>query len=99
MRKINKHSVLKQVRDSGYWSGWIAPSKTSLAHINSGWHIGMQIIISGHREETGEWSYIVDNDSDIYGADSLSDIINNFEYYNCNSELGYRVGFYEEVGR
>ena len=59
--------------------------------------------------DAGEDIYIQTSNFDPFGAWSscvvinnkegraFSDIVNNFEYYNCNSETGYYTTFYKKI--
>jgi hypothetical protein len=91
MKPINKHTVLKKVRNNGVWRGYIAPSNVSAFHIKGGWHIGMRIEI--HAPERKGDDYIVKWEG---YTEPLEQALDRFKYYNCNSELGYRVRFWEE---
>lgn len=91
MNPINKHTVLKTVRTTGSWSGYVAPNKVNGFHVKDGWHIGMHVFITIDRN--GNYCYVSDNAQDFQ---ELSDFINNFAYYNCNSELGKTIKFWEE---
>jgi hypothetical protein len=88
MQPINKHSVLKLVRQAGGWSGFIAPNKVNSFHINGGWHIGMRITIILVEKEykvlTGSGEYC-----------TLSTFLDNFKAFNCIAELGNTVRFWE----
>lgn len=87
MQKVNKHSVLKQVRTSGEWTGYIAPCNVRAFHINGGWHIGCPIVIKF--SENGY--YVTEWNSE---ERELSAFLNEFSYYNCNAELGRRISFW-----
>jgi hypothetical protein len=86
---INKHTVLKQVRTNGTWEGYIAPNMVNSFHITDGWHLGHKILISIGRD--GKY-YVV---SWYNEYKELEDTLNSFKYYNCNSELGKTVKFWE----
>lgn len=89
LNPINKHTVLKQAKTEGSWEGYVAPSKVNSYHINDGWHIGMSIRIIKDAD-TNELNMV-----GAAGISPLDDFLKEFAYYNCNSELGQRVRFWE----
>lgn len=98
MEKVNKHTVLKQVRHNGSWNGYIAPNKVNSYHINDGWHIGMKLNIQCDKNfQTGEYTYycFFGEGNEPRQTRKLDDVLAEFEYYNCNSELGNKVSFWQ----
>ena len=92
LQPINKHTVLKQVRTNGTWEGYIAASKVSPFHITGGWHIGMSVLLCSDRQ--GNPYYVSHNACEVA---ELETALNNFKYYNCDSELGKRVRFWSQA--
>ena len=45
----------------------------------------------------GVWSQCHDIKKDINNNDSFDSIINAFEYYNCNNEMGLYASFYKKI--
>ena len=86
MQKVNKHTVLKAVRDNGSWSGYIAGNKVNEYHIAGGWNLGYDVEIKAVQIE-GAWIYTVNNDK------TLEQFINAFLYY-LPRELGTRVAYW-----
>lgn len=84
MERINKHSLLKKVRELGKATAFILPSKANPRSvcINSA---EITIIREGlgYYVESGENSPV-----------ELESYLNSYAYYNCNSELGQRVVFW-----
>ena len=87
LQPINKHTVLKQVRTNGTWHGFIAPSRVNSSNIKDGWCVGMGISI---KFEDGK--YLTENSDGDYVE--LETVLNEFEYYNCNSDLGNSIRFW-----
>lgn len=87
MEPVNKHTVLKKVRENREWRGFIAPSNVNSYHIDGGWHIGHEITI-----RKDNFHYFVWNGKE---SQELESYLNNFKHYNCNSELGYRIRFWQ----
>lgn len=88
MHKVNKHTVLKQARNNGHWSGYIAGNKVSEYHIANGWNLGYDVEIKAVQSE-GTWIYTVNADQ------TLDQFINAFLYY-LPRELGNTVSFWAE---
>ena len=84
---INKHTVLKDVRNTGMWQGYILPDK---ANPHSVWITPFDLLISIGRDNE---FYAVSNN--VQDCERLNDCLNSFSYYNCNSELGYRIRFWQ----
>jgi hypothetical protein len=94
LQPINKHTVLKAVRDHGKWEGYIAPSNVNSFHITGGWNLGMAlVIVDGKREGLPTDKPYVFNES-TESFQELGTLLNSFRYYNCNSELGNRIRFW-----
>jgi hypothetical protein len=91
MKPVNKHTVLKETRENGSWQGYIAPNKVNDMHIRKGWALGMPIQI---RYEETNHAYITENSECEWV--SLDEVLNEFVYYNCNSELGHTVRFWQD---
>lgn len=92
MLPVNKHTVLKEVRQNGFWQGYIAPNKVNDYHIKYGWSVGHIVRITIDRE--GQFTCFIP-DNPVY-AESLSFVIDRYKFWNCNSELGQRVRFWQE---
>lgn len=89
LKPINKHTVLKILRDKGTWQGWIAPSNVNHAHIVGGWHLGCKVDLVYHEGEYfNRWQENIQ---------TLKQILYQMAYYNCNSELGRRIRFWEDI--
>ena len=88
MQKVNKHTVLKTVRDNGYWCGYIAGNKVNEYHISGGWNLGYDVEIKAVYTE-GTWTYTVNNDK------TLEQFINAVLYCQADS-LGNSVSFWAE---
>lgn len=97
VKPIHKATVLKQVRDTGTWTGYIAASNVNSGNINSNWNLGIEIIIIDGKKHglQNNAPYVVHSYDE--GVSLLSDVLNDFMYYNCDSELGKRVRFWKEV--
>lgn len=95
LQPINKHTVLKQVRELGEWIGYIAPSKVNAGNINEGWHLGMHItIVDGKKSGLPlDKPYMFNKDTEAFTL--LEDILTSFSVYNCNNELGNTIRFWE----
>lgn len=96
MNPVNKHTVLKTVRESGSWSGYIAPNK---AYVPSVWGIEMPLKITSEKSlSTDELVYYCEfgEAPGPFQTRKLDDVLSEFEYYNCNNELGRRVKFWED---
>lgn len=91
MQTINKHTMLKQVRETGAWRGFIAPNKVNEFHINGGWKLGKEIEILWHAPDGCYRDYFVQT---MNGLIKLSEILMEFKYYNCNNELGNDVRYW-----
>ena len=90
---INKHTVLKMVRTTGEWKGYVAPNK---ACVPSVWNIECSVtIVSGKEVSGNEKEYYIFN-ADTESFQELNTWLNSYAYYNCNSELGNRIRFWEE---
>jgi hypothetical protein len=86
---INKHTVLKQTKLNGTWSGVIAPSKAMPKGV---WNIGLDVLLcSDHQGNVYHVSY------GVCRVEPLEDMLSSFRYYNCNSELGQRIRFWEDT--
>lgn len=90
MKTINKHTVLKEVRTNGTWKGYIAPNKVNSFHITNGWCLGMDVLLTSDRQ--GNAYYVSFNALEV---EPLEEMINSFACYNCNSELGKGVRFWQ----
>lgn len=97
LQKVNKQSVLKEVRTNRIWKGYIAPHKVSSFHVNQGWHIGREILINLVQEENGSNGYYVfyQDEDGLPLATELSNYLEKYIHWNCNAELGQRVAFWE----
>lgn len=91
MEKINKNTLMKQVRNEKFVECYIAPSNVNSFHIKGGWHIGMRILLTVDRENNIH--YVSEPNED---SEPLQVMISNYAYYNCNSELGRNVRFWME---
>lgn len=40
LKRVNKHTVMKQLRNGKKWSGYLSPSNVNSFHIVGGWHLG-----------------------------------------------------------
>jgi hypothetical protein len=96
MEKINKHTVLKHVRENNFWSGYIAPSNVNSYHITGGWHLGHDVLITIDQQK----NYVVVNRYyDVENPMSwewmyLGEYLDVFKYNNCHNELGKQVRFW-----
>jgi len=88
MQKVNKHTVLKQARNKGYWCGYIAGNKVSEYHIAGGWNLGYDVEIKAVTID-GKLEYVVN------GEKTLPQFISAFLYYQ-ESEFGRSVSFWTE---
>lgn len=91
MQTVNKHSVLKEVREKGAWEGFIAPNN---ARVGTPWKLEMEILITVGRD--GKY-YVVNryNNSPItVEYEELETTLNSFMYYQPR-ELGTRVRFWK----
>jgi hypothetical protein len=94
MNIINKHSVLREVRENGQWNGYIAPNNVNHMNINKGWHLGMDItIVKGCKEFPNDYIVLTENENDKNYK--LEEFLENFKHWNCNSELGNRIRFWK----
>lgn len=46
MDTINKNTVNKIIRDTGTWTGYIAPCNVNSFHITGGWCLGYKITVT-----------------------------------------------------
>lgn len=92
VERINKHSVLKSVRENKSWLGYIAPSKIRDYHIEHGWMMGKKIIIS--MSSTGNYLVREPFEKEVT---PLDEYLSNFKEINCNSEHGHDVRFWNIV--
>lgn len=91
VQPINKHTVLKEVRTTGQWKGYIAPNK---ARVPSVWNIECPItIVSGKEVSGNEKEYFIFNEH-TESFQELNTWLNSYSYYNCNSDLGHKVRFW-----
>lgn len=98
LQPINKHTVLKTVRENGSMNVWIAPSKINPAHITKGWHIGHEIKIVSVEDEGEKVPHVFyDNAEGFKMACELDEYLSNYAQWNCNTELGKRIRFWEEL--
>jgi hypothetical protein len=93
MKPVNKHTVLKEVRQNGTWEGMIAPNK---ALPNGPWHIGMDILLAADRQGNVYSINLYRNSPITMPYEELETMLNAFKYYNCNSELGQRIRFWQD---
>jgi hypothetical protein len=84
---INKHTVLKDVRNTGMWQGYILPNN---ANPNSIWIHPLEVLISIGRD--GQFYVVL---GELQYAEPLNEFLAGYSYYNCNSELGYRIKYWE----
>jgi hypothetical protein len=96
MTPVNKHTVLKQVRDTGKWMGYIAPSNANGGNIDKGWHLGMSMDIQWDAHSKIYYVFFSNDGKDSFITRKLDDVLNEFLYYNCNNELGKRIRYWEE---
>jgi hypothetical protein len=89
---VNKHTVLKEVRQNGTWQGYIAPNNVNAANVNGYWNLGCPVCIIRDRE--GNF-YEIDVNNSNCDMVELETLLNNFKYYNCIAELGKRVRFWQ----
>lgn len=104
-QKINQ--VLKIIMETGQWHGYIVACKVNEWHINHGWHIGYKIrfdkdeLIEEYDENAKYMAYsqlyIPTNDDNHKIVTMVQNTRRDYEYYNCNYELGYYAVFYQEV--
>jgi hypothetical protein len=90
MKPVNKHTVLKEVRKNGTWEGVIAPNKV---RPGGPWNLGHKITIKLGSMHDRPNKYIVSTNGERIGLDRY---LNEFTYYNCNSELGNRIRFWQD---
>lgn len=90
MEIVNKATVLKQVRQAGFWEGFIAPDKVH-RHVNAGWHIGVKIRIELAQMHDRPSKYVIVTN----GRYDIDKYLKDFQYYNCCYELGYRIRFWQ----
>lgn len=92
---INKHTVLKITRTQGKWEGFIAPNKVNWYHVTGeGWNLGMNITVEYivNEESPDDVYWVKGQDDDYHTLDSF---LSSFSYYNCCSEVGTRIRFWE----
>ena len=88
MNPVHKSTMLAKIRRTKEWEGYIAPSKAHPSHITGGWHLGIPITI---RFEHDKYVVLAYSGEPI----PLELYINSFSSFNCNSELGRRVRFWQ----
>lgn len=81
MKKLTKTQVVSRINKHGRWEGYICPSKCSPRNDSSAFNMAMKVTF----------------DKVQLGRGGVDKILNEFSYYNCNSETGNRIHFYEEV--
>lgn len=103
VESIHKASMKAAARNNGSWKGYVAPAKVNSYHVVNGWHIGYDIHVTAVKIDK-VWNYMVDvGDVTDDGEDFINELmpldvwLNDYMYYNCNSELGKRVRFWEVV--
>lgn len=97
LNPVNKHTVLKQARN-GKWEGYIAPSKVNAYHVADGWQCGLKLVIRSERNiVTNEYTYYAHfgEGNGPFLTRKLDDVLNEMLVYNCNSELGRRIRFWQ----
>ncbi|PGF05162.1 hypothetical protein [Bacillus toyonensis] len=85
LKKVTKHQITSAVKKNGNWVGYIAPNKVSEFHVNQGFHLGVQTNIQSNQE-----GILIVN-----GQYTFSQFVDQIEAYNCNSEVGTRVAYWE----
>ena len=92
--KVRKMDVEKDVKKFGLWNGLVAPSKISSYHINNGWHLGVDVMITCDREGT---MYLVQDTQFFTNHIPLEQWLTSFKHYNCSQEFGFGVSFWGEI--
>lgn len=97
IQPVHKATVLRLVREKGIWKGYITPNKINSAHVVDGWHLGSEIEIHSDKNLDGTQLYHVYNvdENGIFIPRNLQEVLNQFQTYNCNSELGNSIRFWE----
>jgi hypothetical protein len=96
LQSIRKQTVLKAVRDNGKWTGYIAPCNVNSYHITGGWHLGMHLEIQWDKPSNTYYVFFSHEHKSCFQTRKLEDVLNEFLYYNCNSELGKRIRYWSE---
>lgn len=91
MNPINKATLLKKVRQSGSWEGYICPNKAN-PYFQGGSLFSIKIELAGMHDRPSK--FVVTTNGQRADLDRY---LNEFRYYNCNAELGYTVKFWEIV--
>jgi hypothetical protein len=89
LKPVHKATMKKIARRQGTWTGYISPSNVNEFHIQNGWMLGMPITVE-YRD--GKYMVVL-NSREM----ELEDFIVNYAWYNCNSEVGKRVRFWQET--
>lgn len=87
--KVSKRVVLKEVRDKGFFEGYIAPSKVAPEHLAGSLGLGVPMHI---RMVGDEYIFITSNENH-----PLEMYLHFFKTINCNSKFGHRIRFWREV--
>ncbi|MEC2463746.1 hypothetical protein P9X10_02365 [Bacillus cereus] len=86
LKKVTLTQVKSAVKRNGSWTGYIAPNKVSEFSVSQGFHLGAQIVVLPK-----------DGGFFVGGQYELGKYLENFQYHNCNSEVGTRVAYWEVI--
>ncbi|MGF2716261.1 hypothetical protein ACQUY5_29270 [Bacillus cereus] len=84
LKKVTLTQVKSAVKKNKSWNGYVAPNKVAEFHITQGWHIGIPVYLTDR-----QGTIVVNGDRDI------DTFLSYFKAYNCNSELGTGVAYWE----
>lgn len=84
--KMPKQTVMKQIRDTGYWTGYLVPSRCGL-NIGNPFSMAMRTTFTKDML-TKETEHAI--------VTPVEKILNEFKYYNCSDETGNVIHFYKE---
>ncbi|MED3430936.1 hypothetical protein P4488_17880, partial [Bacillus thuringiensis] len=85
LKKVTLAQVKASVKKNKSWNGYVAPNKVAEFHVNQGWHLGVQINV------------MTNDNGDLFvgGQHLLTRYLENFQYHNCNNEVGTGVAYWE----
>ena len=98
--KQTKTQVKADVKKNGTWHGYIVGSNVAEYHIRHGWHLGFEVNLAWDADR----NVAVQPDVDEYDSAThthikrdLDGLIENWGWYNANSETGMYPHYYKIV--
>lgn len=97
-QRIHKATMLREVRTTKAFRGYVTPNNVNSLHVTGGWRLGVNVLITQGRDEK---FYIVNEHFNLEPNPlyepfaELEDWITDYKHWNCVKELGRRVQFWE----